>query len=252
MADLMSGTNGAFTGLQDPRAIYMLRKNPNGTFRGVTPGSGTSGLVLNDRPENFWGGAFAVATGTDANSRYVFKNGMPWPVLTAAETHFLLAEAQYRKGIASKPDALNSYRTGISRNLDMLTAVYEAGVPSGETMSATTKTTFLANPLLVPTLANFNLSHIMLQKYIALYAHGLIETWVDMRRYHYVDNEQATGLQVYRDFITPTVYINNNGKLVYRARPRYNSEFLYNIEALDAIGGRDLDYHTKEMWFSMP
>jgi hypothetical protein len=37
---------------------------------------------------------------------------------------------------------------------------------------------------------------------------------------------------------------------VYRARPRYNSEYLYNVAELDRIGALALDYHTKEMWFS--
>jgi hypothetical protein len=48
------------------------------------------------------------------------------------------------------------------------------------------------------------------------------------------------------------LFANNLGKLAYRCRPRYNSEYLYNVEALQKVGGLDLDYHTKEMWFSQP
>ena len=72
-----------------------------------------------------------------------------------------------------------------------------------------------------------------------------------MRRYHYTDTEGAS--QVYADFIPPSgidLYINNSGKLVYRARPRYNSEYLYNIAELERLGGLALDYNTKEQWFS--
>jgi hypothetical protein len=91
----------------------------------------------------------------------------------------------------------------------------------------------------------------MLQKYIALFAYNTIETWTDMRRFHYTDQEN--GKQVYADFVAPSglnLYIPNNNKLVYRARPRYNSEYLYNIAELDRIGALLLDYNTKEQWFS--
>ena len=40
IADLMSGLNPSFTGVADPRAIYLLRKNTNGTFKGVEPVKG--------------------------------------------------------------------------------------------------------------------------------------------------------------------------------------------------------------------
>jgi hypothetical protein len=93
----------------------------------------------------------------------------------------------------------------------------------------------------------------MLQKYIALYCFGVSETWVDMRRFHYTDLDPATGAQVYADW-TPLsaadLYLNNNQKLAYRCRPRYNSEYLYNIPALTALGALALDYNTKECWFS--
>jgi hypothetical protein len=93
----------------------------------------------------------------------------------------------------------------------------------------------------------------MLQKYIALYGWGMNETWTDMRRYHYTDIEPGTTNQVYADFTPPTgldLYVNNKGNLVYRARPRYNSEYLYNVAELTRLGAMELDYHTKEQWFS--
>jgi hypothetical protein len=93
----------------------------------------------------------------------------------------------------------------------------------------------------------------MLQKYIALYGHGMHETWTDMRRFHYTDVEAGTTGQVYTDFTPPSgidLFINNSDKLVYRARPRYNSEYLYNVAELTRIGALALDYHTKEQWFT--
>ena len=120
-------------------------------------------------------------------------------------------------------------------------------------MTPAAKTAFLANPVVVPPAASLSLSHIMLQKYIALYGFGMHETWVDMRRFHYTDLDPSTGVQVYADLVTPSgidLFINNSNKLVYRARPRYNSEYLYNIAELTRIGAIALDYNTKEQWFS--
>ena len=76
-----------------------------------------------------------------------------------------------------------------------------------------------------------------------------------MRRFHYTDLDPLTGQQVYRDFAPPTgidLYTNNLGKLIYRHRPRYNSEYLYNVDELNRLGAFSQDYITKECWFSKP
>lgn len=253
IANLMTGLNSAFTGVSDPRAWYLIRENTNGTFRGVNPNRGPSGLATADQPQNFWGGIFgtAVPPTSDAGARYIFRNGAPWPIFTASEMKFILAEAYYRKG--QRAEALAAYRDGISLNIDHLVADYNTGVPAARQITPAVKNAFLANPALVPSAADLRLSHIMLQKYIALYGWGMNETWVDMKRFHYTDSEQGTTGQVYADFILPSgidLFVNNNGKPVYRARPRYNSEYLYNIAELERIGALALDYHTKEQWSS--
>ncbi len=252
IADLESGVNESFP-IADPRAAYIIRENPNGTYRGIRPAKGVEALVAADQPHNFWGGLYSTTTGSNANARYVFKDAMPWPVMTATEMKFIKAEALYRKG--EKANALLAYREGIKLSLDMLTETYETSVPDTRKMTQAAKDAFLADIRVVPALANFNLSHIMLQKYIALYGYGVLETWVDMRRYHYIDPEAGTTRQVYTNFEPPAtadLFPNNNGKLIYRVRPRYNSEFLYNIDALSKIGALALDYHTKEIWFAQP
>ena len=256
IADLMSGVNaGAFTGVEDPRNWYMLRENTNGTFKGIVPNKGSSGLATNDQPTNFWGGTFGTTAGpaNENNCRYLFRNNAEFPVMTATEMQFLKAEALFRKG--DKAGALAAYTNAISLDIDMLTSKYETNVPTGKTITASVKTNFLAQPQIVPTAANLTLTHIMLQKFIALYGYGIHETWADMRRYHYnVDLDAATGKPVYVGFTPPSgvdLFTDNAGKLVYRARPRYNSEYLYNIPELTRIGAfPGLDYHTKEPWFS--
>ena len=115
---------------------------------------------------------------------------------------FLKAEAYYRKG--QKDNALTAYVEGINLNFDQLISDYEISVPTTRKITPASRAAYLANTAVVPTAANLNLTHIMLQKYIAMYGWGSIETWVDMRRYHYTDKEEVTGLQVYRDFTPPT------------------------------------------------
>ncbi len=253
IADLESGLNSSFPGVVDPRAWYIIRENTANTFKGIRPGKGVEALTTNDQPRNFWGGLYSATTGTNANSRYVFKDAMPWPVVTACEIQFLKAEALYRKG--DKPGAQAAYSNGISLNIDMLNNDYSSSVPVTRLINPAMKAAFIANPLVVPSAANLNLSHIMLQKYIALYGYGFMETWADLRRFHYLDIEAGTTRQVYTDFAPPALaelFANNNQKYVYRIRPRFNSEFLYNIDALTQIGALALDFHTKEQWFTQP
>ena len=110
---------------------------------------------------------------------------------------------------------------------------------------------FLASPQIVP--ATLTLSHIMSQKYIALWGWGHDELWMDMRRYHYTDLDPVSGAQVFRGFTPPTnLFADNGGQVVQRIRPRFNSEYVWNRPGLDAIGGLATNYHTKPLWIIQP
>ena len=256
IADLMSGLNPAFSGVADPRAIYLLRRNTNGTFKGVEPVKGQLVLAGADRPENFHGvsqatGTVNTAPATDVNCRFIFRNSAPFPVMTASEMAFMRAEAAFIKG--DKATALAAYKEGISKHFDLLMANYNTNVATADLLTAAKRDAFLANTAVVPASANsLTLPMIMLQKYIALWGHGTFETWVDMRRYHYTDKD-ANGVQVYTGFTLPAaadLFQDNGGKMAYRMRPRFNSEYVWNINELTRIGATAIDYHTKEMWFS--
>ena len=256
-ADLMSGNNPqAFTGVADPRRWYMLRENLNNTFKGFTVWLGSGGLTANDYPKNFWGHPTPASTLASApdSSRYLYQNTSPWPMMTASEIQFIIAEAAYLKG--DKPLALASYANGISLNFDMITTTYPQNVPTVFAITPATKAAYLANNAVVPaTAAGLTLSQIMLQKYIALYGWGVQQTWTDMRKYHYIDIDPATANQVYAGFTPPppaNLSPTNNGEFVYRCRPRYNSEYLYNIPELTRLGALSLNYNTVKPWFALP
>ncbi len=256
IADLMSGNNnGAFASVPDPRRWYLLRENINRTFKGFVPWTGSAGLSANDYPQNYWGHPTPTATAAPSidSSRYLYQNTAPWPIMTASEMQFIIAEAAMRKG--DKATALTAYTNAISLNFDMITTTYPQNVPVTNQITPASKSAFLSNTAVVPATASaLTLTHIMLQKYIALYGWGVQQTWTDMRKFHYTDIDPATGNQVYANFTPPTgvnLLSTNNGKWVNRCRPRFNSEYLYNIPELTRIGAyQNLDYNTYEMWFS--
>ncbi|MGG9964582.1 SusD/RagB family nutrient-binding outer membrane lipoprotein [Ferruginibacter sp. SUN106] len=257
IANLVNGTNTEFAGVQDPRGWYILRGNTNGTIKGLDPNKGQAVMAANDRPENFWGvsqsgTASNTAPANDLNCRYLFRNSAPFPVMTASEVKFMIAEAAFRKG--DKALAYQAYQDGISLNFDMLSSTYNVNIPTGKDINAINKNTYMTNTAVVPaTSAGLTMSKIMLQKYIAMFAWGTLETWADMRRFHYIDS--YGGQQVYTNFVVPSggdLFPDNATKLVYRVRPRFNSEYVWNILELQRIGATNNDYHTVKMWFTEP
>jgi hypothetical protein len=256
IANLMSGLNGRFsTNTVDPRAWYIIRENANGTFKGTRPNKGTDGLVAADQPLTWWGAPFTntSSVANDNNSRYVFVNNAKWPIMTASEIQFIKAEALLRQG--ERPTAQIAYRKGIELNFDLLRTHYETNIPPANRITDVSRDNYLNNPINVPAFADLTLSHIMMQKYVSMYVWGMLETWVDMRRYHYTDLDPQSGEQVYAEFAPPSgtdLWPANGNKLIYRVRPRYNSEYLYNIDELNRLGAFAPDYITKECWFSKP
>jgi hypothetical protein len=68
-------------------------------------------------------------------------------------------------------------------------------IPAGRSITPAAKTAYLANTAVVPaTSAGLTMTHIMLQKYIALYGWGTHQTWTDMRKFHYTAIDPATAV----------------------------------------------------------
>jgi len=257
VARLMSGSDTtAFAGVPDPRRWYMLSENINGTFKGFFPWAGTSGLSANDFPKNIWRHPTPSSTTppTVDSSRYLYGDVSPWPIMTASEMQFIIAEAAFRKG--DKPTALAAYTNAISLNFDMLTTTYPQNILAGKDITPAVKAAYLGNPLVVPASPpGLTLTQIMNQKYIALFPWGAQETWVDMRKFHYTDIDPATTKQVYAGFIPPSgsnLVSTNLTNLTYRMRPRFNSEYLYDIPELTRIGAYQYpEYNTYKPWFAI-
>lgn len=248
---------------RDPRMKHMLTSsqdttNGNGGFRGVDPGLGDVNTLTKRVPTPWADSVYtnpSSAVFSSQYKRYLFADKVVFPLMTASEIQFMKAEAAFRK--TDKNTALSAYTNGINLHFDFIN---RGSWPRGNAViyntapiSLAARTAYLNGNDVKRSTTTLNLSDIMLQKYIALWGWGFFETFVDMRRYHYLDLDANTGQQVYLGFALPTTLaVENLGKPVYRVRPRYNSEYIWNRDELLRIGALNGDYHTYEPWFTQP
>jgi hypothetical protein len=243
---LLDGSNSTMLGARDPRLRYLLPQNSatDTVVRGGAPTAGTTAL-------NVWGST-VNPSGSNVRGRYIFVDAARFPMMTYSEIQFIKAEAALRKG--DKPMALAAFKNAIGAHFDFANAyVGISGTTTTVAMTAAQRTALTTDTRLVPSVADsLTMSRIMLQKYIALWGWGHIETWNDLRRYHY-GVDLFDGKPVYTNFVLPTtLYVGSGNKPAYRIRPRYNSEYVWNRAALDKIGGNNVDFQTYEMWNTKP
>jgi hypothetical protein len=221
--------------------------------------------------------------------------------MTYAQLKFCVAEALWK--LDRKSEALQAFRDGVKADLQF-TGEYivtgkpgkvvdgvqtTLGVTGGDKLTkgvyTTMATEYAAGPYVDGlTEADFTLSHIMMQKWVALYPWGASEAWVDMRKYHYdieytgdypksgngwdlttVTQKWDTDPdKVYKGLYLAPAQVQsrkaawntfNEGSPCYRIRPRYNSEYMWNkpsLEGLKPISGMAPNYQTSIPWFAYP
>jgi len=245
-----------------------------------------------------YGTTAAPTVATSGTGRWLYRDDAPWPLVSYAEVQLIKAEALFRKG--QKDAAYDAFKKGVSGHMDFVKKLIAPGTPVknasnkqtsviGDKVSVARFTT-LANDYLNSkfvnglTVANFTLSHIMMQKYVAGFPWSL-DAWNDLRRYHYdlvlgPDKLPVTGTswtsdivfhkkdndpaRVYKGFYLPAADvlnrrskfdIDNGGSPAYRLRPRYNSEYMWNLPSLkqlQPIPGDAENYVTSIVWFCIP
>ena len=247
IVNLMNGT--ATGGVVDPRLSRMLAPSPDGLFRGRDNQVGTTALPAAQQPNNLFG--YVGTAGAGQPSRYLFADRSRFPIMTYSQLQFIKAEAAFRSG--NRAVALQAYTNGVSSHIDFVNARNLDDGQAVAQITAAERSAYLASPAIIPSTGNLSLTHIMTQKYIAQWAWGHVETWMDMRRFNYTGLDPQTGQQVYPGFVLPAVlFPDNDGKIVHRIRARFNSEYVWNRASLDKIGGLALDFHTKPLWITQP
>lgn len=227
----------------------------------------------------------------DGIGKWLYRDNAPYILTTAAEIKLCLAETYWKLGQVDQ--AFTAFKDGIKADLEF-TAKYiypgREGSPTGGDKITPTAFNTLANAYQAGpyveglSMADFSLSHIMMQKWVALYPWGAAEAWTDMRKYHYdIDYDgdypksgdgwsqsaieqkwDSDPEKVYKGlYLLPAQVANrkvsfnvlNEGAPAYRIRPRYNSEYMWNVPSLETllpISGLAPNYHTSIPWFAYP
>lgn len=243
---------------------------------------------------NFWGQNIDkyATTARYGDGRWLYHNEAPYILGTYAEMMFCLAEAHFVTG--NKSAALDAWKKAISGDMDFTAKHIKTGTLASNGYYQGDKITkanfnkaaaeYLAGPFVEGVTADeLTLSHIMMQKFVALYPWGGQEAWVDQRKYHYDieysgkypalgDGWDYTTVSQKRDedpskvfkgyYLAPSKVRGgsysstyNEGSPCYRIRPRYNSEYVWNehkLEVLKPISGTADNYHTSKPWFCYP
>jgi hypothetical protein len=267
---------------------YMIQKRK---YYGGTYAS-TSGPI-GSAPSIYGRNATSAYSGTvhDGKGRWLYRDDAPYILMTCAEIKFCLAEAYWKLG--DKTNAFTAFKAGVRADLDFtgnyLSPGTKAQAIGGDKISKTVYTT-LANQYATGQYVDglpavdFSLSHIMMQKWIALYPWGAGEAFVDMRKYHwdikYTGDYPKSGngwdlssvnqkwdsdnSKVYKGFFLPPAQVQhrkvlfdtkNQGSPCYRIRPRYNSEYMWNkpsLAGLLPIAGTADNYQCSIPWFAYP
>lgn len=227
----------------------------------------------------------------DGIGRWIYRDDAPYILMTCAEIKFCLAEAYWK--LDKKTEAFEAFKEGVKSDIDFTaTYIYEGkeGSPTGgdkitKTAFNTLADEYVSGPYVEGlSMSDFSLSNIMMQKWVALYPWGAFEAWVDMRKYHYdinytgeypsenngwdismVDQKWDTDdSKVYKGLYLPPAQVegrkitfdtDNEGAPCYRIRPRYNSEYMWNVPSLESlvpISGTADNYQCSIPWFAYP
>ena len=286
----------------DPRAILLLgtadtmQVTPANVKLGAYKFVGTK--MANTAACNLWGLTSTPTAATSGTGRWLYRDDAPWPLSSYAEIQFVKAEALFLKG--QKAESLAAFKNGVAGHMDFVKRLIVPGTLVKNSANKQTSVigdkitsarfTELATEYLnskfvnAMPLADFTLSHIMMQKYVALFPWSL-DTWNDMRRYHYdlvlgtggvpvtgtswtnevvYHKADADPARVYKGFFLPAADVvdrrtkfatTNLGSPCYRLRPRYNSEYMWNLPSLKKllpIAGDAENYQCSMPWFTTP
>ncbi|SDX32075.1 SusD/RagB family nutrient-binding outer membrane lipoprotein [Hymenobacter psychrophilus] len=226
--------NAAYPGVTDPRLPVMATNVSVGTNPGV---SGGTPIAQTSGASDFYSSWYARDLGYHE-------------IITYHEVKFIEAEAAFRLG--DKTRALRAYRQGIEAHIRKIggggTFASQGLTVNFPTLTQQQIDAYLASAAVAQNEAQLDLKRIMEQKYIALYLNP--ETWSDMRRLDYradiyVNLAYPVGAN---PLFNPVSTDPAQRKFPRRLLPAL-TETQYNPQNVRAIGGLDVDYATRPVWW---
>lgn len=203
----------------DPRLFKLTTPGENNKYLGAKMSEGLRDVTL---PTNTKYQDFA-----NLYNGYWTSDASPCPIIIKEELYFIKAETQFY--LNDMDGALDSYRKGIEVNLKRL------GVADGQIIS------YLGSAKVAQNTSDLKISHIMMQKYIALYLQA--ETWSDIRRYGY-------STKAYPDFYYPKYALAEwAGKYVQRFPYDPQTEYVYNPKEMDRLGAKARNWAFTPVWW---
>ena len=222
-------TNGVYRGVAATRGDIPTTKTIPGVYGIATPTT----AVPNP-------GKYIFGQGTDANTRF--------PLFSYAQLQFAKAEALFRKGDLG--GAWIAYDRGIRGHMDFVNRYGRNGSTVAPAITSAEITAYMASAEVAQNAASLTIADIMGQKYIAQWGWAAQEQWSDLRKYHY----DPLVFTQFKQLETSEAFFLKNGapQYAYRLRPRFNSEYVWNIKELEKWGATKNDYAYQELWFSLP
>ncbi len=196
----------------DTTTIGATMPTQNGGYRFLTPASGyTIGAVgtasFRQAPSTLYGDSTttnpAIGNFGTGAGKFLFQNRASFPIMTFHELQFIKAEAAFLKN--DPATAYTAYRNGINAHFDFVNN-FNQSASNVTQITTIERNSYLAGLSVKQSATTLTLSDIMLQKYIGDFGWNFIECWSDMRRYHYFDLDNATGIPIYRNYQIPVFF----------------------------------------------
>lgn len=244
LLNTVPGTGNSWnSGIEDPRAEKMIPKIETGSMKGkyslgvdldftdskpIAKDSSYFGLAITDK---------SAPSGKRGTTIFT-QDDFSYTILSYFEILFIKAETYFRKG--DKANALKYYKDAIAAHMSKLK------------VDPAKAQTFLSSAAVAQTASELTLSHIMIQKYIALVINP--EAWTDMRRCDFcldAGGNYSETEGVYKGFKRPKfAYELNFGVKGYPRR--YQMAYMerdYNAVNVRPWGVFEPDYMTYPVWW---
>ena len=308
---IITDTNVMAKGHYDPRAVVKLATTSDPLFENTENldvikrhefyGGGLTGRgsdVAGINAPYFYGREVTTNSSIlDGIGRWIYREDAPYIMMTSAEVKFCIAEAYFRMG--DKASALTWWKDAVADDMEFTAKYIYTGkaadnansVSGGDKISKAVfnkaAAEYLAGPFVEGvTVSDLTLSHIMMQKFVALFPWGANETWVDQRKVFYdvkytgdypyngngwnrtqVDYKNDNDpTKVYQGFYLYPARVegykssysstwNLEGAPCFRVPPRFNSEYMWNkpsLRQLKPISGMTPYYQCSIPWFCYP